>query len=396
MRRSAVAAIAIVVVLIALLVALVILRNAGGVSLSDFFFSFTAATFTIVGAVIVWRRPGNAVGWAFAAVGLLWAAGDLATAYAHYGMVPTDKQLPLVTLAAWYGEWFWPLWLLTIFGVIPLLFPTGRPLNRRWRGALIFLLGYGGVVSGAAMLEDRLDIAGPGPALPNPIGIDGFHDIEFGAFAFLTFPLLLVAMVIGLTAIAVRFRQARGEERQQLKWFAFAVAATVVEFAVQIVADAILGVDSQFLAAIAMSFVPGAAAIAILRYRLYDVDVVINRTLVYATLTAVLAAAYVGLVFGFQSLLAPVTEESDLAIAASTLAVAGLFRPVRTRVQAFIDRRFYRSKVDAQQTLERFTDELRDEVDLGALSSRLTGVVADTMQPTHVSLWLKDDQMAVS
>jgi hypothetical protein len=389
-RRSALAALAIVAVLVLVLVALVVVRNLGGVSLSDYFFSITAATFTVLGAVIVWRQPGNSVGWVFAAVGLLWGTGDLATAYSHYGTAIADERLPLVTLAAWYGEWFWPLWLLLIFGVIPVLFPTGRPLNHRWRAALVFLLVYGAVVSGAAMFEDRLDIPGPG-WLENPIGIEGFHDIETGFFSFLTFPLLLVAMAIGLAAIIVRFRRSRGEEREQLKWFAFAVGAIVVQFAAQIVADSIFGVDSSFMAAIFMSFVPTAAVIAILRYRLYDIDIVINRTLVYALLTAVLAAAYVGLVFMFQAVLAPVTAESDLAIVASTLAVAALFRPVRARVQGFIDRRFYRRKFDAQRTLEEFSANLRDEVELESLSSKLTAVVSDTMQPAHVSIWLRGE-----
>jgi hypothetical protein len=388
-RRSAVAAIAIVLLELALLAGKLIVNVLGGQGLSGYYFSLSASAFTIVGAVIVWRRPDNAVGWAFAAAGLLWSIGDFATSYAFYGAVVTPEHLPLVTLAAWYGEWFWPLWLVTIFGLIPILFPTGRPLNRRWRVALIVVASYGALVSGSAMLEDRLDIPSPGRWLPNPIGIDGFHDIERGIFAAFAFPMLLLAMAVGLSSIVVRFRRSRGDERQQLKWFAFAVVMIVVEFLAQSVADVVLGVNSEVLAATFLTLVPGAAAIAILRYRLYDIDVVINRTLVYATLTAVLATAYVGLVFGFQSLLAPVTEESDLAIAASTLAVAGLFRPVRDRVQAFIDRRFYRRKFDVEQTLESFSAGLRDEVDLGALSARLTAVVAETMQPAHVSLWIK-------
>ena len=391
MRRSAIAAILIVLFEIAVLIGQFVISSLGGKALSEYFFSLSAASFTLVGALIVWRRPANSVGWVFAAAGLFWGTGDFASAYSYYGTVLSSPNLPFVTLAAWYGEWFWIGWLLSMFGVIPVLFPTGRPLNRRWRNALIFVCGYGALVAGGAMLEDELQVVGSGRPLQNPIGIDGFHDIESGAVGIVVFPLLVIAMVTGLSSIVVRFRKSRGDERQQLKWFAFAVVAMVIEFGVQIVADSVFGYRSWVFDAIFMSLVPTAAAIAILRYRLYDVDVVINRTLVYGLLTALLAGIYVGLVFALQTVLQPFTAESDLAIAASTLAVAGLFRPARTWVQGFIDRRFYRRKVDTQETLERFSVELRDEVDLSALSSRLTSVVAETMQPAHVSLWLREE-----
>jgi hypothetical protein len=145
---------------------------------------------------------------------------------------------------------------------------------------------------------------------------------------------------------------------------------------------------------ISFILIPISIGAALLRYRLYDIDLVINRTLVYGLLTAILATAYVALVFGFQSVMAPFTAESDLAIAASTLAVAALFRPARSGVQAFIDRRFYRSKFDAQQTLDEFSGQLRDEVDLATLSTRLTSVVSSTMQPSHVSVWIRPNEGA--
>jgi hypothetical protein len=319
----------------------------------------------------------------------LWATGDLASTYAHYASVIVPGA-PFATVAAWYGEWFWPLWLLSMFAIIPMLFPTGRPLSRGWRRVLTAVVTFAAVTTMAGMLEDRLDVVGYARDLRNPFGIPGFHDIEGGIFAVFLFPLLLASMLSGLVSIVVRFRRSRGDERQQLKWFAFAGAALIIEFITQILIDALVGYRSSFVDAIFMAFVPAAAAIAILRYRLYDIDVVINRTLVYGLLSAVLAAIYVALVFGFQALLAPFTAESDLAIAGSTLAVAALFRPVRGRVQMFIDRRFYRRKVDAERTIETFTGELRDEVDLLALSSRLVHTIQDTMQPTHVSLWLRE------
>ena len=394
MKRPGIAAVALILILLAVLSGDVFLSLRGRGGLSDHVFSIAVGSFTIVGALIVWKRSSNVVGWLFATVGLLWATGDLASAYAHYGAVTDPGSLPFVTLAAWYGEWFWLAWLISMFSLLPMLFPTGRPLSRRWRVAVVAVCCFGTVVVIGAMLEDQLEIVGSGRFVANPIGIPGNHDIESGPLTVLLFPGLLAAMFAGLTSIVMRFRRSKGEERQQLKWFAFAVAALVIQFIVQIITDAIFGQRLQFVDALFMAFVPAAAAIAILRYRLYDVDVVINRSLVYVSLSAVLAGIYVGLVFVFQALLAPFTAQSDLAIAASTLAVAALFRPARSRVQGFIDRRFYRRKVDAQQTLEGFSEELRDEVDLGALSSRLTAVVADTMQPAHVSLWLRTEEGA--
>ena len=388
-RRSALIAIALLVLLVAVVTGQFALSALGSASLTDYVFTISVASFTMVGALIVWRKPSNAVGWAFALVGLLWATGDFSTAFASYG-TEISPGLPLVTLAAWYGEWFWLVWLLLMFFVTPMLFPTGRPLSKRWRIVLWGVCGYAAVLVGAAMLEEDLQVVGSGKNLRNPIGIEGFHDIETGAFSIFVFPWLLLTLVTGLLSIVARFRRSRGEERQQLKWFAFAVVALVAEFLIQIAMDSLFQVRYEIVDAIFMAFIPASAAIAILRYRLYDLDVVINRTLVYGLLSAVLAGIYVGLVFAFQGVLAPFTAESDLAIAASTLAVAALFRPARSRVQAFIDKRFYRRKVDAQRTLDEFTGELRDEVDLTALSSRLTGVVSETMQPAHVSLWLRE------
>ena len=387
-RRSAWMAIGLLVLLVAVVAGQFVLTTLGSANLADYVFTVSVASFTVVGALIVWRKPTNAVGWAFALVGLLWVTGDFSTAYAHYG-TEVSPGLPLVTLAAWYGEWFWLAWLLLMFFVTPMLFPTGRALSKRWRVVLWSVCGYAAVLVGAAMLEGDLQVVGSSDSLRNPIGIDGFQDIETGAFSVLVFPWLLLTLVAGLVSIVVRFRRSRGDERQQLKWFAFAIVALVLEFLIQIVLDSLFGVRYEFVDAFFMAFVPASAAIAILRYRLYDVDVVINRTLVYGLLSAVLAGIYVALVFAFQGLLAPFTAESDLAIAASTLAVAALFRPARSGVQAFIDRRFYRRKVDAQRTLDEFSSSLRDEVDLDALSSELTRVVGETMQPSHVTLWLR-------
>ena len=208
-----------------------------------------------------------------------------------------------------------------------------------------------------------------------------------------------IALFLGLTVVLlVRFGHTTGPARQQMKWVLFPIAAVVPYVTLVLLLPSLFfelspmwfGAGLVGAIPIAVAF-PFCIARGVLKYRLYEIDVVINRTLVYGTLTAILAGCYVGLVFGLQAVLAPLTAESDLAIAGSTLAVAGLFRPVRTWVQSFIDRRFYRRKFDAQRTLEEFSVRLRDEVDLGSLSGQLATVVSDTMQPAHVSLWLRTE-----
>jgi hypothetical protein len=289
---------------------------------------------------------------------------------------------------AWLSSATWaPGFSLVTF--LLLLFPTGRLPSPRWKW-----VGWLSVASTAVVLTaisslwpERgksllFDENSSTPLVPEAVlGVAGL--------------LLFSAIACSFVSIVVRFRRSRGIERQQLKWMAFVAGiATVLIVATEVMAaigeqDSSLDTVFEHLLNISAAGVPIAAAIAVLRYRLYDIDVIINRTLVYGALTAVLAGTYVGLVFLFQRALAPVTQESDLAIAASTLAVAALFRPLRARIQRFIDHRFYRRKFDAQRTLEDFSSHLRDEVELSALSSRLTGVVAETMQPAHVSIWLR-------
>jgi hypothetical protein len=202
------------------------------------------------------------------------------------------------------------------------------------------------------------------------------------------FAMMIAGMFAAAASLVIRFRRSRGEERQQLKWVTAAAALFVVIFVTP--SDQIAGDDVGFATLlVGLLIIAGAVAIAMLRYRLYDIDVVINRTLVYGALTATLAAAYLGGVLLLQLALRPLTESSNLAIAGSTLAVAALFRPARSRIQHAVDRRFYRRKYDAQRTLEAFSARLRDQVDLGALNSELSAVVTETLQPAHVSLWLR-------
>lgn len=394
MRRGGTAALAIVVTVVVGLVLSTYVASATpeAVRTADLAFSFGVAVFAFVGAVIVARQPTNRIGWLFCAIGILWVTGDLAGRYSTYAFLTGSGDGTLAFLGAWYGEWYWFAFLMLTFSLLPQLFPTGRPMAGGWELFARIVFVFSVVVAAITMFENELILIGTDAVIDNPFGIPGFRDIEEGAAAI---PLLaggLVAILGGATAIVLRFRRSRGEERLQLKWFTLAVLALVAQFVAQSFFGGEEGHPYPLIDGVALALVPISAAIAILRYRLYDIDLVINRALVYAVLSAILAGAYLGIVVLLQSALSPFTAESDLAVAGSTLAVAGLFRPVRARVQAFIDRRFYRHKYDAAETLEEFASSLRDEVDLETLSKELVQVVSSTMQPAHAALWLRESE----
>jgi hypothetical protein len=339
--------------------------------------------FPVLGALIASRQPRNAIGWIFIAIGLgigFLVAGE---EYAYYGLV-RGLEVPGAAVGAWFEQWLWlpSIGLMLTFGL--LLFPNGRLPSRRWRwlawGTGLLLA----VVTIAGMTEERLE--GHGYSVDNPIGIPGLGDVEatFGP------ALLVLAVCILLCAasIVMRFRRSRGDERQQLKLVAFGACFMVVMLLVGDLLDALLPSPVGWLFPVVLLLFLSSIGGAMLKYRLYDIDLVINRTLVYGALTALLALAYFAIVVALQNVI-PGAGDSDLTIAGSTLAVAALFRPLRARVQGFIDRRFYRSKVDAQRTMESFSSRLREDVDLEHLSADLLNVVRDTMQPEHSSLWLR-------
>ena len=391
MRRSGIAALALVTVdLTALTLAFLVVASTpeAGRGL-DLAFSCGVAVFTLVGAVIVWRQPSNRIGWLFSAIGIVWVTGDLAGRYSTYAYVTGRGDDWLAWLGAWYGEWYWFVFLMLTFSLLPQLFPTGRPMTARWGIFAKIVFFFTLCMGGLTMLEDELVLIGTGEALHNPIGIPGFHDIEEGPTALVILPGGVIAIMGGLWSILIRFRRARGEERLQLKWFTLSVVVLTAQFVLQSIFSGDEGHNYPWLDGLTLALVPTTAAIAILRYRLYDIDLVINRALVYGALTAILAGAYLGIVVLLQSVFAPFTRDSDIAVAGSTLAVAALFRPVRGRVQDFIDRRFYRHKYDAQSMLETFASRLRDEVELDVLSHDLVTMVGGAMQPAHASLWLR-------
>ena len=366
---------------------------------------FVALAYPLVGALIVSRRPRNPVGWIFVAVGVLLAANLFAGSL----LLSLDRASLVAELAGWFESWAWILAHILAVLVL-LLFPSGRFASPRWRAVGIAGAAAAAVTAAALALYPDLrpalasarsggesgvsalglfpDFRAVGASdLRTPFGLEVAGALEAIGFAG-ALVVLLVTFAAPVSLIG-RFRRARGEERQQLTWMAYA--------GVLLAAGALLTIPlggQGILPALIQALVLGpivavAAGIAMLRYRLYDIHVVINRTLVYGALTAILAGAYLGTVLLLQLALSPLTEQSDLAIAGSTLAVAALFRPARARIQELVDRRFYRRRYDATLTLERFGGQLRDRVDLDSLGSELRGVVTETMQPAHLSLWIR-------
>jgi hypothetical protein len=357
--------------------------------------------FAVVGAILVAKRPTNLIGWIMASVALMVAIFNAGGVYATYVMLMRGQPDALAVFGAWTANWYWFLMLALALIYLPLLFPDGRLPSRRWLPVAVLagiaMLGF--VLPRA--LADTLPVnEAPEYRIDNPIGIEGLGPVEnLPIFGVLLNGVLIVAFVGAAASVVVRLRRSRGVERQQMKWFAY---VTVVFVGGSILASAIgevTGVrrleDISFvLSLVALVGLPIAVGVAILRYRLYEIDLIINRTLVYGSLTAMLAVVYFGGVTATQAIFRALTsqeQQPQLAIVVSTLVIAALFNPLRRRIQSFIDRRFYRSKYDAAKTLEAFSAKLRDETDLDALSDDLTRVVRETMQPAHVSLWMRPD-----
>jgi hypothetical protein len=343
-----------------------------------------------VGALVAARRPANAIGWVLVVGGLPMAASGVLEEYAVHALVADPGSLPAGDLAASVSDWIFVPPLFVISALLLLLFPDGRLPSARWRPA-VWLTGAGAaaLVAGEAFAPGRLTEA-PFQEVTNPIGIAGAGSLT-GALTLIGLAGMAAGVPVGAIAMVRRLRRARGAERQQLKWVASAAALFAVVCLIGV--GAILAGDdfvSPTLIVLTFPGIPIAAGYAILRHRLFDIDLVINRALVYGALTALLAAAYLGSALLLGLALAPLTSGSDLAIALSTLAVAALFGPARRRVQAAVDRRFYRRKYDAERTLERFAARLRAETDLDALRLELTALVRETMQPAHVSLWVRE------
>ncbi|HZC85174.1 MAG TPA: hypothetical protein VE194_12140, partial [Rubrobacter sp.] len=340
--------------------------------------------FPLVGALVASRRPRNWVGWILLADGLLWTFGSVLDSYRIYGLA-RPGSVPFQVAVHALSQWLW-VPAVGLFAVyLILLFPDGRLPSRRWRPLAWF--------SGAVMV---LLSAGIG----KPFGLEQYPWVRDA------FPVVLALLPLCILASAVslvlRYLRAGSEVREQIKWVAFAALFVGVQFVIDVGASVLLvpttasGREPPWLALfdqvgfIMFAGVPIAVGIAVLKYRLYDIDVIINRALVYGSLTVTLVALYFGGIVMLQRLFVALTgQQSTLAVVASTLAIAALFNPLRRRIQGFVDRRFYRRKYDASKTLEAFSAKLRDATDLESLSGDLKAVVGETMQPAHISLWLR-------
>jgi hypothetical protein len=348
----------------------------------------------LAGTVLAARRPRNPTGWLLLGLSLCFLAFPLVEAYVAAALAGTPEGLPAVRWVAWAGNWVW-VPAHACIALLFLLFPNGRLLSPGWRP-----VAWAAVTATALLLvasachPGPLEVVGP---IRDPDVLRRFDNpLGLQAAAAVSQPLILIvqaAELLGITTLALRFRRSRGEERQQLKWVAYAAAL----FALHLVAMAIgrwVGLVPErparwlemlgYLTPLGLLF---AIAVAVLKYRLYDIDRVINRTLVYVLLTAVLGLGYAVVVLVLGQLIG--REQSDLLIASGTLATAALFQPARRRIQAAVDRRFNRRRYDAAVTVEEFSARLRDEVDLQALSAELLVVVDQTMEPSHASLWLR-------
>jgi hypothetical protein len=344
----------------------------------------------ILGGLIASRRPDNLIGWIVCAAAVANAMDYFADGYATYTLLAEPNSLPGGLVAAWVSNWV-PMLALGLLPFFLLLFPTGRLPSRHWRPVAVFAaLVYVVLPVGYAVLPGPLITF---PSVENPLGREGAAgEIVPGVGQVSAWMVFVLTSLVSLVSLVLRFRRSRREERQQIKWVAYAAALIAAYLLVDSIFGEALDPISPILSAIFFGSLWVAIGVAILKYRLYNIDLLINRTLVYALLTAILAAVYFGAVVLLQRVFVVLTgEKSTLAVVASTLLIAALFNPLRRRIQGFIDRRFYRRKYDARKTLEAFSAKLRDETDLEALNTELVGVVRETMQPAHVSLWLRPD-----
>ncbi|MDQ3375342.1 MAG: hypothetical protein M3533_00385 [Actinomycetota bacterium] len=373
------------------LLVLVVLKEEQGSLIVILPVAVWVVTSSTVGALVVLRRPENPIGWILGVSGFLFAFSIFSGLYASYALVTRPGSLPAGEAAAWFSAWVQnPVYLLFVY--LFLLFPDGRPLSGRWRPLLWIngiLLATGIVVE--AFSPSPIESLEPA-TVRNPLGIEAAARVFAVVSESVSF-LTVLLMVVSAVSVYLRFRRAGGIERQQIKWLAYAASLLGIVAIVGTIGDLLLGGFGWwiFLVLVVTLFgIPLSIGAAVLRYRLYDIDIIINRTLVYGALTATLVAVYFGGVTVLQTLLRELTgQESQLAVVASTLAIAALSNPLRCRVQTFVDRRFYRRKYDAAKTLEGFGAKLRDETDLEDLTGELVEVVRDTVRPAHVSLWIR-------
>ncbi len=374
-------------VMIACAVALAVPNRYG---LGAVLFILTEVSAALVGALIASRRPENPVGWLVSSHALFFTLGEFGRQYAIFGLLTEPGSLPLARVMASPPYWIWFPGLMSIVVFLPLYFPDGRLVSRRWRPVAWLAVLLSAYLTTFAVLRPGGDET---RGIPNPLGLESPEVYEPLAASFeILAPVSWVVLgLLSAASLVVRFWRSRGVERQQIKWVVYAVVL-FVSWAVleQLLPVRVPPILDEFLFVVSLQGLWVAIGVAVLRYRLYDIDLLINRTLAYASLTATLVAVYFGGVVVMQRLFVALTgERSTLAVVASTLLIAALFNPLRRRIQSFVARRFYRRKYDAAQTIAAFGTRLRDETELETLSGEVVGVVRETVQPAYVSLWLR-------
>jgi len=352
-------------------------------------------TFSVVGAIVASRRPQNPIGWIYLAIGLSQSLSVFTFPYAGYGLIVAPGSLPMADVVSWVAAWIWAPGLVLFMTIALLLFPDGRYLSPRWRlvgaaaiGAMVLMTVPVAVLDwplrGAALIQETDAASGAPIDLPFAIQLVGLG-------------IVAAAAVASLASLVLRWRRAQGIERAQLKWLAFAVSVEIpVLFGITflpLLFPMLSDIDPRLGAMVTLvttPLIPVAIGIAILRYRLYDIDRIISRTVSYAVVTLMLAVVFIGVVLGLTAVFESFTGGNTVAVAASTLIVAALFQPLRRRVKDRVDRRFDRARYDGQRTADAFASLMRDETDLGAVADDLTSVIDRVLAPRDTTLWINE------
>ena len=348
-----------------------------------------------VGTILVTRLPANRIGWLLLVGGLLFAVSGGVSGLADFGLNVHPGSVPGAVWLAWLSGWILlPFVVVAIY--LALLFPTGRLLSPRWRSVAV----AGAVAMVVNSVQSAFTAFTPGtypPAVQNPLEIRGPIADLLAVVGTVASTVGTLVMFLALASLVVRYRRAIGVERQQLKWLAAVVAIAGPALAIAILSSgATSGIIADvsnaafWIALITLALLPVAIGVAVLRYRLYEIDRLISRTIAYGVLTAIVGSLFIGFTLVFQAVLAPVTQSNELAVAGSTLLAAALFQPLRRRVQRLVDRRFNRARYDAERTVATFAARLRDEVDLEQFRAEVLAIVAQTVEPSSVSLWLRE------
>lgn len=381
---------------VAVIAGVATIRNGGPTTLPQAFVQATGAlSSTTMGLALVARLRRNPIGWLLLVSGLANAIGLGATDVADFGLVAHPGAVPGAIWLAWVSNWTWTFVIIPLGWFVPLIFPTGHLPSRRW--AIVVAIGVAALVAGTMSAALTPFTGGQFPnSVQNPLLVTGSAGNIIGVIGTGVTGAGLATLPFVAVSIILRFRHSSGIERQQYKWFTYVVLVIAPALIVGLILSgtytgtlAVISNTAWTIALIGIGFLPVAIGIAVLRYRLYEIDRLISRTVAYALVGFTLAAVFAGAVLVLGAVLAPVTRSNELAVAGSTLLIAALFQPLRTRLQRIVDRRFNRARYDAERTVTAFAARLRDEIDTERLRSDLLATVEGSLEPTTVSLWLR-------